>query len=163
MPNRLMLVCVALFCSALLLGQTEEGTNPSPQIVFVCEHGAAKSIIAVAEFNQRAAQNGLPLRAVSRGTNPDPKFASGVVAGLSKDGFSIPAGKPQLLTEGDVKNADRVITLGCKLPDRLNSAAKPTDWSDISSPSASYDAARKDIGRHIEELISDLLRERAKK
>lgn len=115
MLNRPILLFAALFCGALLSGQTKGQTKdpatPPPQIVFVCEHGAAKSVIAAAEFNRRAEENGLPHRAVSRGTNPDPVFAPGVVADLNKDGLSVPAGKPRLLADADVKNAARVITL----------------------------------------------------
>jgi len=150
-------VCTSLF------GQSVPPAKEAPKVVFVCEHGAAKSIIAAAEFNKRAQEAGLSERAISRGTNPDPVFAPGVMEGLKKDGFSAPAGVPRRIADGDVQSADRVITLGCKLPDRLDAKAKPVDWSDISSPSANYDAARKDISRHVEALVNELLKEKAKK
>src|SRR5215813_9354941 len=37
-------------------------------VVFVCEHGAAKSVIATAYFNKLAAERGLAYRATFRGT-----------------------------------------------------------------------------------------------
>ncbi|MGH9334858.1 MAG: hypothetical protein ACRD21_14045, partial [Vicinamibacteria bacterium] len=40
-------------------------------VVFVCEHGAAKSVIAAAHFNRLAKERELPFRAISRGTVPD--------------------------------------------------------------------------------------------
>ena len=46
--------------------------QPSPRdkaVVFVCEHGAAKSVVATAYFNKLAAERGLPFRATFRGTN----------------------------------------------------------------------------------------------
>lgn len=42
-------------------------------ILFVCEHGAAKSVIAVAYFNKMAQGMGVDQRALARGTNPDPE------------------------------------------------------------------------------------------
>ena len=38
-----------------------------PTVLFVCEHGAAKSVIAAAEFNRLAEQRGLAWRATFRG------------------------------------------------------------------------------------------------
>ncbi|HZO54178.1 MAG TPA: hypothetical protein VFB63_15810 [Bryobacteraceae bacterium] len=155
------------FLATILLGAigASQTTNlgKAPAVLFVCEHGAAKSIIAAAEFNKQAEQKGLPHRAISRGTNPDAAFAPAVISGLAKDGFARPSGKPQLISAADVGNAERVVTLGCKLPERLNAKAKPVDWADISSPSQNYDGARKDIARHVKELVDSLARERSGK
>jgi hypothetical protein len=41
------------------------------QVLFVCEHGNVKSLMAVSYFNQLAQERRLPFRAVSRGTAPD--------------------------------------------------------------------------------------------
>src|SRR5581483_8682919 len=41
-----------------------------PNVVFVCEHGAAKSVIATMYFNKIAAERGLQARATYRGVNP---------------------------------------------------------------------------------------------
>jgi protein-tyrosine-phosphatase len=160
--GRRVILSLLVFSSALL-SQTKEKTVTAPTVVFVCEHGAAKSIIAAAEFNRMAQEKGLPQRAIARGTNPDAQFAPGVLAGLNKDGLTVPAGKPQLVSEADIKNADRVVTLGCKLPEGMKTGAKTTDWSEISPPSQGYDKARKDISRNVEQLINDLARERPAK
>jgi arsenate reductase len=162
--HNLARLVIGAFCFILLsLSQTNAPGGAEPTVLFVCEHGAAKSIIAAAEFNRIASQRGLAHRAISRGTNPDPQFAPGVIAGLRKDGLSVPSGKPQLLTAADIKKADRVVTLGCKLPEPQSSAGKTADWSDIASPSQSYDAARKDIARHVQQLVDELAHDPAKK
>ncbi len=41
------------------------------KIVFVCEHGSAKSVIAAAYFNKLVKEKNLPYEAVARGTDPD--------------------------------------------------------------------------------------------
>jgi arsenate reductase len=87
-------------------------------VLFVCEHGAAKSIIATAHFNQLAEKRGLPHRAVARGTHPDPAFSPKVVSELRSEGLAAPKGKPTLISDKDVSGASRVVTLGCKLPQK---------------------------------------------
>src|SRR5262245_39029011 len=103
---------------------SKQPESAASTVLFVCEHGAAKSIIAVAHFNDLAKKRGLSVRAVSRGTNPDPVFAPHVVKGLEGEGLPRPEGKPQLVSEGDVRKAGQVVTLGCKLPQK----AESTDW-----------------------------------
>jgi arsenate reductase (thioredoxin) len=147
---------------AALMAQNER-TTAAPQVLFICEHGAAKSILAAAEFNKLAEERGLPHRAIARATNPDPTFSAATVSGLRKDGLPEPKGKPQMVTSADVKKAERVVTLGCKLPDSVGGSSKAADWSDVSSPGKDYDAARTDVVRHVTQLLDELARENTKK
>jgi hypothetical protein len=51
-----------LCCLAVLLGACSScGTHPK-QVVFVCEHGAGRSVIAAAWFNKLAGEKQLPYR-----------------------------------------------------------------------------------------------------
>src|SRR5262245_20474816 len=59
----------------------------TPTILFVCEHGAAKSVIAAAYFDKLAKERGLNYRAVFRGTNPDLTLAAAAENGLKEDGI----------------------------------------------------------------------------
>ena len=52
------------------LSLAQSAVPAEPTVVFVCEHGAAKSVIATAYFNKIAAERGLRARAVYRGVNP---------------------------------------------------------------------------------------------
>jgi len=140
-----------------------KAANATPEVLFVCEHGAAKSIIAAAEFNRMAKARGLPYRAVSRGTHPDAQFSEATLKGLKKDRLPEPKGKPQMVTSADVTRASRVVTLGCNLPDSVGGSAKTEDWNDISSPGKDYDSARKDIDRRLEKLLGQLSQTAAKK
>ncbi len=147
---------VGLIAATYVLPTIGEESKPSNPIVFVCEHGAAKSIIAASYFNKIAEERGLPQRAIARGTNPDEQFAPVVVAGLKKDGLKAPVGKPTKVLEADVRAADRVVTLGCALPQAIGASAQASDWSEIASPSKGYDVARDDIVRHVTELVNQL-------
>jgi protein-tyrosine-phosphatase len=58
--------------------------------VFVCEHGAAKSVIATAHFNKMAAERGLRARATYRGVNPQAELSADALKGLRDDGLPAP-------------------------------------------------------------------------
>jgi protein-tyrosine-phosphatase len=132
--------------------KTAPSWDAAPTVLFVCEHGAAKSIIAAAEFNKVAEQRGLPYRAVARGTHPDPAFSPKVISGLRADGLATPEGKPMVVTDNDVSMASRVVTLGCKLPQ--NTAV--TDWAEVPSPGEDFAAASSAIKKRVEMLLDEL-------
>jgi arsenate reductase (thioredoxin) len=52
-------------------GKIHQQRIAKPVILFVCEHGAARSTIAAAYFNKFAQQQNLDYVAVFRGTDPD--------------------------------------------------------------------------------------------
>lgn len=147
--TRIVVSLIVATLAPALLGQA---ASSSPQVVFVCEHGAAKSVIAAAHFNHIAQQRGLKVRAIARGTNPDPEVAPKVIAGLKSEGLKEITAKPQLVSERDTSNAQRVVTLGCKLPHN----ARSTGWNDIPSPSADYSAASSAIRSRVEALVDEL-------
>jgi len=128
-------------------------------VLFVCEHGSAKSVIAAAYFNRLAEQKGLPYRAIARGINPDPEIPQQVRLNLAKDGLDVTTWKPQLVAEKDVREAVRVVTFGCKLPfpERI-AAGKLVDWQDVPSTSEDYERARTMIVEKIDALIRTLTR-----
>jgi len=132
-------------------------------IVFVCEHGAAKSVIAAAHFNRLAAERGLSYRAVSRGTKPEDAVAPAVRTGLAADGIDVSGWRPTAVSDDDIRRAGRVVSLATDLP-----ATKPfvksklLEWNDIPPVSANYDAARSAIVRLVESLVRNLAESRNK-
>jgi len=125
------------------------------RVLFVCEHGAAKSVIAAAYFNKLAAERGVELRAVAAGTSPDPQFNAATIAGLRADGFPPLSGRPRLVESEDALTAKRVITLGATLPAKFTSV-RPTEWNDTPAVSANYSAARDSIRARVEALLAEL-------
>lgn len=138
----------------------------SPTILFVCEHGAAKSVIAAAYFDKFAKQRGLKYKAVFRGTNPDPAISPVTIKGLKEDGIEVPAAaKPTLITQNDMDAATHIVTLGCSIPNsgpnRAKVAAKLTDWNEIPAPS-NYPLARDAISKRVQNLVEGLVKEESK-
>ena len=122
-------------------------------VLFVCEHGSAKSVIAAAHFNRLAEQRGLPYRAIARGINSDPEIPQQVRLNLAKDGLDVVTWKPQRVAQKEVGKAARVVTVGCKLPFPEKSAAgRLVDWHDVPSTSEEYERTRAVIVGKIEAL-----------
>lgn len=121
-------------------------------VLFVCEHGAAKSILAAAYFNHFASEMGLDLRAVARGTNPDHDLSAQTVKGLSEDGLTPTESVPRKFTVADIQSAQRVITF-CELPAEVHQKIRVYDWSDVPPVSESYEKARDAIIERIRVLL----------
>lgn len=83
------------------------------QVLFVCVHNAGRSQMAKALFDLLAAEGNLPYRAESAGTEPAGAIHSNVVETMRELGIDIADQKPKLLTDAMVRNASKVITMGC--------------------------------------------------
>src|SRR5829696_217556 len=100
-----------LLLAALAGGQA--AAMPAPTVVFVCEHGAAKSVIATTYFNKIAAEKGLRARATYRGVNPQADLSVSALKGLREDGLSVPDRKPSPISDADVSGASVIFAIGC--------------------------------------------------
>jgi protein-tyrosine-phosphatase len=130
--------------------------TPIRPIVFVCEHGAAKSVIAAANFNKLAAEQNLPWRAVARGVHPDDAIPANIQGVLTAEGMNVSEWKPQAVGVSDVRGAERVITLSCDLP--ASAAVKdvtPEAWT-VPQITDGYPAARTAIVQRVQELLTSL-------
>ena len=156
LPN-LCLLIAALCLPILAFGQNAKTpAEAPPTILFVCEHGAAKSVIAAAHFDKLAKARGLKYRAVFRGTNPDPALAASAVKGLTEDGIDTRGWKPEVVTKKDLEAASAVVTLGCALPDKEAVASKTMEWNETPPVGQNYQAARDYIVKKVEGLIDEL-------
>lgn len=148
---------LALLVSSVLTGQAQ---TTQKTVVFVCEHGAAKSVVAAAHFNRLAQERGLKVRAISRGTSPDPSVPEFVRNGLKGDGAPVAASfVPIRLTPGDAAAAVRVVTFDVKLPDDVK-PANAANWTRVPNFSDGYGPARADIVGRVEVLLRQLATER---
>jgi arsenate reductase len=129
--------------------------HQNPVIVFVCEHGAAKSVIAAAYFNKLAEEAKLDSRAIARGTHPDPELSLGAVTGLQQDGLTPAESVPQTLSLSDTAEAQRIIAF-CTLPDEFQQMGIIEQWDGVPPVSTNYRQARDAILERIKKLIEAL-------
>lgn len=126
---------------------------PRPRVLFVCLHGAAKSVIGAAHFRRLAAARGLSIDAVAAGTEPDPALAPGAVKGLAGDGLTAAPARPRPVTLYDLDSATRVVSFGC---DITPARGQRIDQWEVPAVSDGYEAAREGIVANVERLVSEL-------
>jgi arsenate reductase (thioredoxin) len=134
--------------------------SSGPAVVFVCEHGAAKSLIATAYFNKIAAERGLRARATYRGVSPQAELSVSASKGLREDGLAVPQDKPSPITDRDVANASVIFAIGCTLPASATASGKADTWSDVPEDQG-YGPMRDAIRKHVERLVDELLEKQA--
>jgi protein-tyrosine-phosphatase len=127
--------------------------DQKPVILFVCEHGAAKSIIAAAYFNKLAGEKNLNIHAIARGTNPDPVLSPKTIGGLHADGLTPIELIPQKLSSADIESAQQVITF-CELLEEYQHKVKIEKWDDVPPVSENYDRARDKIIEQLKQLLN---------
>ena len=140
-----------LLCVAASMAQSAA----EPAVVFVCEHGAAKSVIATAYFNKLARERGLTYRATFRGTDQQAELSVSTLKGLRDDGIEVPTGKPTLVSRADIDKATHVFAIGCTLPAMAMASGKAADWSDVPDGQG-YAPMRDAIVRHVTALLDGL-------
>jgi arsenate reductase len=155
------LILVLTFPFVTSFGQNNESANQT--ILFVCEHGAARSPIATAYFNKIAKERGLKFHAIFRGTDPQDSLTLETKRGLAKDGFEVSKMKPKLVSKSDVEGAFQIITFDCRLNDRDGSPTNISQWNGIPPISDDYNVARDQIVRNVNALITQLLKVTSKK
>jgi hypothetical protein len=158
-----MVVCLTAFGAILMFGfsaggrdqDVEKKTEQTPVVIFVCEHGAAKSVVAAAHFNKLARERGINLRAIARGTNPDKEIAPKAALGLQADGLKSSEPAPKKISTADLTGAKRVITF-CLLPDGYPGEVKVESWDGVPSMDEDYGKARDWLVERINRLLEEL-------
>ena len=124
-------------------------------VLFVCLHASAKSLIAAEYFNKRAAEQGLPFRAVSAGTDPDKSVPPHVVAGMRDDGYDVSARTPLRLTRDLAGPARIAITFEPDLGPYVDPRCRVERWQ-VPAVSEDYEVASATIRGRVDALISSL-------
>jgi protein-tyrosine-phosphatase len=154
-----LLVVLISFLPGASPGQNSNEQGPT--ILFVCEHGAAKSVIAAAYFDKLAKERGLHYKALFRGTNPDPALSAVAEKGLKEDGLDTRGWQPKLVSQQEMKEAAQIVTLGCTLPNEETVSGKLAKWNEIPSVSQNYQAARDEIVKNVQALVDELAKKQA--
>jgi protein-tyrosine-phosphatase len=134
-------------------GTQTSAVPATARVLFVCLHGAAKSVIGAAHFRRLAAARGLTIGAVAAGTEPDPQLAPGAVKGLTADGIQPAPTRPRPVTLYDLDSAPRVISFGCDVVPRKG---QRVDQWEVPAVSEGYEAARDRIVANVERLVAEL-------
>jgi len=159
-PYRSTLFAAAVMALVTQAAQTAEISAAKPaSIVFICEHGVSKSMVAAMLFNRIAEQRGLTVRAVSRAVSPQTlatKVPPRLVQNMDDDGFPIRDFRPQAVTTTDASGATRVVVIGYDGNIEAIGSAAAEHWDDVPPASLEYDDAKRKITSHIDKLLREL-------
>lgn len=130
------------------------GAAAPPRVVFVCLHGAAKSVVAAAHFERLARARGLAVAALARGTEPDPDLSPAARRGLAAEGLDARPDRPRRVEPAEVAAASRVIAFGCDVG--APAAGRAVEQWDVPAVADGYAAARDAIVARVEALVASL-------
>jgi protein-tyrosine-phosphatase len=136
-------------------GASKSMASSDSLVVFVCEHGAAKSVVAATYFNKLATDENLKVRAIARGVTPQEDIAVSAATGLRADGLVWSDQKPKAVLKEEISGAVRVVAF-CPLPDGYRRGSKVEEWNDVPTVGEGYDKARDQIIQHLRHLLEEL-------
>lgn len=122
-------------------------------IVFVCLHGAAKSVMASVYLNRLSEQRGLDIRATAAGIAPEPGVPSRVVEALLEEGIDVRHYRPRRATREELAVAWCVVSFGCDLSEIVPEGLSPIRWDDVPLVSEGFAAARDAIMARLPSLL----------
>ena len=159
-----MTVAVATVAAGLGAQKRDDSAPLKPAtVLFICPHGAAKSVLASAYFERMAKARGLNMRIESAGTDPDPTVSPAVAAHLKRQGYPVPGSNPRKVTPKDFESADVVISIGCDLSGLQEPRGKLVRWDEVPPLSKDFTRADDAIRKRVTELIEELVRNAPKK
>jgi protein-tyrosine-phosphatase len=144
------LALIALVVAARL------GAQQQQRVVFVCEHGTVKSLVALEYFEKLARERGLRVAAASRGTHPDSLVPAVVAAGLRDDGFDVSAFRPRRFTLDDLDGAMLVVALDADVDPLVRGSRPVLHWDALPSVTTNYAAGRAAIAQRVARLVDSL-------
>ena len=128
------------------------------KVVFVCVHNSGRSQMAEA-FAKRLGEG--KIKAVSAGTAPADNLNPTVVEVMNEIGYDMSGDYPKVLTAGMVKDAERIITMGCGVDEGVCPAGflVTEDWGlddPHGQPIEKVCEIRDQIKAKVEKLVSEL-------
>jgi arsenate reductase (thioredoxin) len=155
-PFAVCLLAVALDPQAGAQSRAATAAREPAEVVFVCEHGSVKSLVAMELFNRKARARGLPYHAVARGIAPERAVPEAVRAGLRADGFETSDFVPQLLTSSDVDDAILVVSFDQDITRVVTGKVRHLAWDNLPGVLADYPRGRAAIAARIDALVDEL-------
>src|SRR5687768_15747898 len=127
------------------------------EILFLCQHGGAKSVVAASHFNRLAAERGLPFVATAAAAeDPYDAVPTPVADYLQREGFDVRELAPHHVAPEEIETAARIVTIGCDLSGAESGAVISDRWDDVPPASEDLEGSVAAIRRHVEALAEDL-------
>jgi protein-tyrosine-phosphatase len=127
-----------------------------PAVLFLCVHNAGRSQMAMGWFNHLAGGRAV---AYSGGSEPGERVNPAAVEAMAEVGIDISAARPRRWTDGAVRAADVVVSMGCGDACPVYPGKRYEDWV-LADPFGKgveeVRPTRDEIGRRVRELLASL-------
>ena len=132
-------------------------TKEMPEVLFVCVHNAGRSQMAAGLVKLRSEGR---IRVRSAGSDPGEEINPAVVEAMGEIGVDMGEEFPKPLTDGVVRAADVVITMGCGDACPIYPGKRYEDWT-LDDPAGqgieTVRQIREQLDARVKTLISELL------
>ena len=159
--RKLFQLAIPLMLSAAvaLTGSAQQAGDQAPRtVLFVCEHGTVRSLLAKVLFDQYASQVGLRMQAMSRGTQADSIVPAWMQLGLGTDHVALGPWRPQPLRLVDLADAAYVVSFDVPLSATAGARGPREQWDGLPSVSKDYANGRDAIKLRVHALVDSLKR-----
>jgi len=137
----------------------QQSAMPSEKtVLFVCEHGTVKSLLAKVLFEEYSKEVGLEMRAESRGTKADSTVPPWMMSALAADHVKLAGWHPQSLAASDLASAFYVVSFDVPAVATSNAHAPRTQWDGLPSVMQDYSKGRDAIKARVHQLVDSLKR-----
>lgn len=158
---RFSVIALIVLLSAATAAQTSD-PPPLQRVVFVCEHGSAKSLIAASYFNRSARARGLPFEAIARGTAPEPTVPQYIQKALKADSINVSGYVPLLFRRTDLEGATLVVSFDQDIASTVGGAVPLLKWNNLPSVAADFRRGRDAIVERVNALVETLSHDRSR-
>jgi arsenate reductase (thioredoxin) len=132
------------------------------RVVFICQHGNVKSLMAAEYFNQLAKIKGLGYQAISRGIEPDSTSVPPMISkALGLEGFDVSKFRPTKMTQADMGPNAKVILLGVA-SESIGIAGPQVEIWDVPAASEQYAQASATLRQKVAELLEKIEKPKVK-
>jgi protein-tyrosine-phosphatase len=127
-----------------------------PRVLFLCVHNAGRSQMALGWFEWLARGRAV---AMSGGSEPADTVNPSAVASMREVGIDLSGYRPKRWTDGVIRDADVVITMGCGDTCPYVPGTRYEDWpvaDPAGLPIESVRPIRDEIGARVRALLAEL-------
>lgn len=127
-----------------------------PSVLFVCVHNAGRSQMAAGFLKHVAGDR---VEVLSAGSEPAHAVNPVAVQAMAELGIDVSKEEPKLLQDGDVRQADVVITMGCGDACPIYPGKRYEDWAiedPAGKPIQQVRPIRDEIEKRVNRLIAEL-------
>ena len=132
------------------------GAPHPPTVLFLCIHNAGRSQMALGWFRRLAGERAI---AWSGGSEPGDRLNPVAVAAMAEVDIDITGEQPTPWTDGQLRAADVVVTMGCGDTCPFYPGKRYEDWELDDPAGRDLDAVRPirdEIERRVRALLADL-------